>query len=282
MGNTMRQMSSSFRMFAALSALAIGNVGCASAGGYSEPSVSSFSAPSSSGYLGSSSGVSDLSVPNRGEARGELIVRPDTVSIMFAFREKHADAQQALANLEAAVADMERRLKEATGGAASVRMCGAAIRREAGGKSADAEEGDATVLVDGSIDVGLAPELDYWRRGRLLAAIAKVTGAVERSFKEATNKELKEGEAKIERAARFNEPAVTVKDLEVHRAKLVEKWVKRARAFGDAAQSGAAPLQLVDCAVPAQIEQRVISLEEVGLSLPITCRLDVLSARAAQ
>lgn len=273
----MRRTIFSLSIFAAISALAAGGVGCGSAA-YPEPSVgSSFSGPPSSGYVGATSNVSDLSVPHRGDARAELIVRPDAASIVFAFQEQHADAQQAIASLEATAADMERRLKEATGGAASVRMCGMAIRRAGGAKYAGGEEGEAVVVVDGSIDVVLAPELDYWKRGRLLAAVAKVTGAIERSFKEAASKE----EGKSARAARFNEPAVAVKDLEAHRAKLAERWVKRARAFGDAAQSAAAPLHLVDCAVPAQIEQRVISLEEVGLSLPMTCRLDALSARAS-
>jgi hypothetical protein len=158
-------------------------------------------------------------------------------------------------------------------------MCGVAIRRapnySKSADTADTKEGEAAVVVDGSIDVRLAPELDYWKRGRLLAAVAKVTGAIEASFKEARDEETKR-----ERGARFNEPAVTVKDLETHRAKLAEQWVKRARAFGDAAQTATAPLNLVDCAVPAQIEQRVISLEEVGLSLPMTCRLDVIGRRA--
>lgn len=222
--------------------------------------------------------MSDLSVPHRGDARGELVVRPDTVAIVFALREQHADAQQALASLEATVADMERKLKEVTAGAASVRMCGVAIRRAPNySKSGDTDttEAEATVVVDGSIDVRLAPDLDYWKRGRMLAAIAKVTRAIEASFKEA-----KDEETKRERGARFNEPAVTVKDLEAHRAKLAEQWVRRARAFGDSAQTATAPLHLVDCAVPALIEQRVISLEEVGLSLPMTCRLDVLGRRA--
>jgi len=273
----MRPNPTSLAVFAALSALALVNVGCGSAGAYPEPSTSSsFSGPSTSGYSGASSSVSDLSVPHRGDARGELVVRPDTVAIVFALRDQHADAQQALASLEATVADMERKLKEVTAGAASVRMCGVAIRRAPDhGKSADTKEGEATVVVDGSIDVRLAPELDYWKRGRMLAAIAKVTRAVEASFKEA-----KDEEPKRERGARFNEPAVTVKDLEAHRAKLAEQWVRRARAFGDAAQTATAPLHLVDCAVPALIEQRVISLEEVGLSLPMTCRLDVLGRRA--
>jgi hypothetical protein len=269
----MRRQPRSFSLLAALSALAVLNVGCGAGSAYPEPSSSGsvFSSPSVSSYAGSSSGVSELSVPHRADGRGELVVRPDAVTIVFALREKHADAQQALASLEGTVADMERRLKEATAGAASVRMCGVAIRRESASKSADDEEGaTAVVVVDGSIEIGLAPELDFWKRGRLLAATAKVTA----SIKDAAQA------SKTEKEARFNEPVVMVKDLEAHRAKLAERWSKRARTFGDAAQSATAPLHLLDCAVPAHIEQRVISLEEVGLSLPMTCRLDVLGGRS--
>lgn len=258
-------------ILAALAALSVHLGGCGG-GAYPEPSTSSgFSAsPSTSMYSGASSGVSELSVPSRGEARGELIVRPDALTIVFALRETKADAQQAIASLEAEVASMEKRLREATSNAASLRMCGVAIRRVAKGKTTDDGEAlEATVVVDGSIEVSLAPELDYWKRSRLLAAIAGVTSSITESFKS----------AETDRSARFNEPAVSVKEPEAYRAKLAEMWVKRARAFRDTAQTAAAPLELVDCAVPAHIEQRVLSLEEVGLSLPVTCRLDVLRAR---
>jgi hypothetical protein len=55
----------------------------------------------------------------------------------------------------------------------------------------------------------------------------------------------------------------------------VEQWVKRARAFADAAQSPAAPLQMTDCAAPGEVAQRAVSNEEVALSLSIACHIDV-------
>ena len=45
------------------------------------------------------------------------------------------------------------------------------------------------------------------------------------------------------------------------------------------AQDPAAPLHLMDCAPPAQIEQRPISLEEIALTLAVTCRVDALHAK---
>jgi hypothetical protein len=188
--------------------------------------------------------------------------------IVFALKETQADGEQALAGLQAAAADMERRLKEATEGAASMKMCGVSIHAASKGKADDGEAGEVTVLVDGSIDVRLAPELDFWARSRTLASVTKVTRELSGLFRS----------EKPERMARFNEPSVIVKDPEVHRAKLTEAWIKRAREFAAAAQASPAPLYLLDCAPPARIEQLPISLEEVGLTLPMTCKLDALRA----
>lgn len=211
-----------------------------------------------------------MSVPQRSGVRADLIVRPDLITVVFALKEAHADPQQAIASLQAAVIDMERRLKEATAGTAEVRMCGVAIRPESTGKAdEDDEPAVVAVVVDGSVDVGLSPDLDFWARSRLLAAITRVTREIHRASKESK-------EAMPERVVRFNEPAVTLKDPEVYRAKLTEKWVRRARDFAEAAQAGQAPLNLIDCAPPARIEQLPISLEEVGLTLGITCKIDAL------
>ena len=54
----------------------------------------------------------------------------------------------------------------------------------------------------------------------------------------------------------------------------VKRWVARARAFADVAQSPHAPLAVVDCDVPASVEQNPISVVEVQLSLHIRCRID--------
>jgi hypothetical protein len=219
-----------------------------------------------SSYSGSSG--SEMSVPHRGAARADLVVRPDAVVIVFALKETQADAEMALGGLAGAAADLEKRLKEATAGAASVKMSGATMREEHKGKADDGERGEVSVVVDGSIEVGLAPGLDFWARSRLLASIARVTREIGAAFRS----------SKPERAVKFSEASVIVKDPEVYRAKLTEAWVKRARAFADAAQAGPAPLYLVDCAPPARIEQQAISLEEVGLSLAMTCRLNALGA----
>lgn len=255
--------------------LALACSACESGGGYPEAASISASGYSSSGPSASVySGASEVSIPQRSGVRADLIVRPDLITVVFVLKEAHADPQEAIASLQGAVSDMERRLKEATAGAAQVRMCGVAIRPEPTGKAADDEDepGKLTVLVDGSVDVGLAPGLDFWARSRLLAAITRVTREIHRASK--GPKESKE--TKPERVVQFNEPSVTLKDPEVYRAKLTEKWVRRAKDFAEAAQAGQAPLNLIDCAPPARIEQAPISLEEVGLTLGMTCKIDAL------
>jgi hypothetical protein len=247
--------------------LTLSALGCESGGGFPGPS-----SMSGSGYSGSSSapssysGGSQMNVPNRAAGRADLVVRPDALVIVFALKETQADGQQALAGLKEVAADMERRLKETTAGAASMKMCGVSIQAEPGKKVDDGEAGEVTVLVDGSIEVKLAPELDFWARSRLLASVAKVTRELSGQLRS----------SKPERMARFNEPSVVVLDPEVHRAKLTEAWIKRSREFAAAAQASPAPLYLLDCAPPARIEQLPISLEEVGLTLPMTCRIDAL------
>ena len=71
---------------------------------------------------------------------------------------------------------------------------------------------------------------------------------------------------------------VIVKNPESYRGKLTELWVQRARAFAAAAQAREAPLYVLDCAPPGDIVQKQRSLEEIALSLSLTCRLGSLKA----
>ena len=249
--------------------------GCAPAAEY--PSTPSSSFGSSSGYsasLGSSThSGAGISVPARGAAQGDLVVRPDVILLGFALKETDTDPQKALAAAQAATGEVTQRLQKATGGAAAVRMCGTSVSpapASAAYSKGDDKEAKAprfAVVVDGSIEVRLGAELDYWARSRIVAAIAQAT----RELADAT-KDVKDGS----RGARFDELRPAVKDAEPHRAKLVARWVTRARAFADAAETEAAQLHLIECTPPGEIEQKVISLEEIGLSLAVSCRVDAL------
>lgn len=222
--------------------------------------------------MGSSSFASEsFSAPQRAAQRGELVVRPDTITIVFALKKKDLDPQKAIGALEKAAADVLARFQEATSGAATMKMCGASVRPVSQGKSDDGDAVMYAVVVDGSIDVRLAPEQDYWARSRLIASITQATRRLTAPSKDDASRA----------DMRFDEPQITLKDPEVHRAKLVERWAARARAFGDAVQAAAAPLYMLDCAPPAPIELRPISLEEVGLSLSVSCRVDTPRSTAS-
>lgn len=256
-------------------ALLVAASGCASAA----PSYQSQPSISGSGYsasVGSSfSGGDGFSAPQRQQARGELVVRPDAIVIVFAVKETNPDAQKAIASLQAFTADIGRRFQEATSGASSMKMCGASVQPVSKGKVKDSEVTEYAVIVDGSIEIALAPEQDYWARSRLIAAISLVTRAIASPPPAADG----EREPPPAPAVRFDEPQILVKDPEIHRAKLTERWIKRARDLAAAAQDAAAPLHLVGCGPPAQIEQRPISLEEIALSLAVSCRVDTFSPR---
>ncbi|AKT37825.1 hypothetical protein [Chondromyces crocatus] len=224
------------------------------------------SAPPLSPYASGAS-VSSIaaspSVPQRGAMKSDLVVRPDALELGFALRETAADAQRAVAAAQAAVSEVEKRVEEATGGAATVRMCGVASAPYAPGKAEGDKKGEVSVTVDGTIEVPLAASLDYWARARLLAALTQVT----RELQKASTDDGRKG-------ASFEVPRPVVKEAEAHRAALTERWVRRVRAFAEVAQGGTVPLHIVDCAPPGGIEQQVLSLEEVALSLAIACRLD--------
>jgi hypothetical protein len=246
-------------------ALALAAPGCGAAP--HEPSSPSLSAYSSGSSFSSPSSPSGPAVPQHGAVKADLVVRPDTLVLGFAIREVAADPENALASAQASVADLGRRLGQVTSGAATLKMCGTSISSFRSGKAADSEPAEAAVVVDGTVEVPLAPSLDYWARSRLLAGITRVTQDLTAAAKKAED----EG-----RGATFEQPRPVVKEPEAHRAELSARWIRRARAFAEAAQAAAAPLYLVDCAPPGEIEQRAISLEEIGLSLSVACRLDAL------
>jgi hypothetical protein len=214
---------------------------------------------------------------------GDLVVRPDLLTIVFAAQVTDADPQKAIATLEKYTATILGRFQEASGGAATMKMCGSSVRPVSKGTSDEGPDVEYTVLSDGSIDVRLTPEQDYWARSRLIGAITKTARDL---VDEAQAGEKSNGKAAPERSPRsvpgvhFNEPQLSVKDVDVYRPKLLERWAKKAREFADAVQAASAPLYMVDCAPPAAIEQKPISLEEIGLTLPVSCRVDALRTPA--
>lgn len=257
-------MRSTKLVFFALSSLASAVAGCA-------PSqVPEPSAPSMvSSYSGGSSfsAPSMPAVPHRDSASSDLVVRPDLVCVPFVLRAYGEDPRAVVKLLETTVAAVKERFGSATQGAATLKMLGAHAMPHATGK---AVEDDAApqyaVTVDGSIDVKLSADADYWARARIVAALAEASLSAK--------PKARKDEPQID--CSFEAPQLKVSDPEAYRPELLKRWSERTRAFARGVESNGAPLDLVDCAPPAGISQVPLSLEQVGLSLAVTCHLDVV------
>ena len=197
-----------------------------------------------------------------------LVVRPDMLVMEVRIEKDDANAGRALALAQIAVADLTTRLQQATSGAAAFIPCGTQVTPVAGTGKAPATAGAFRVLLEGRIEVALAPNLDYWKRSALVVALAEVAHWYEAARAAKT----------ADKGVSLSRTQVIVRNPESYRGKLTEMWVERARAFAAAAQAREAPLYVLDCAPPGDIVQKQRSLEEIALSLPVTCRLGSLKA----
>jgi hypothetical protein len=197
-----------------------------------------------------------------------LVVRPDMLVMEVRIQKDDANAGGALALAQLAVADLTTRLQRATSGAAMFIPCGTQVTPVGGKGQVAATAGAFRVLLEGRIEVALAPQLDYWKRSALVVALAEVADWYEAARAAKTP----------DRGVSLSRTQVIVKNPESYRGKLTDLWVQRARAFAAAAQTREAPLYLLDCAPPGDIVQKQRSLEEIALSLSVTCRLGSLKA----
>jgi len=210
------------------------------------------------------------------EVDAALVARPDGLVMEARIKTEDTTASRALAQAQTSAADLVARLQQATAGAATLTMCGTRVTPLIGKISKSvAAPGAATdafeVILEGRIEVALAADLDYWKRSGLVGALAELADSYDRARDAA--KSAGKGDS-----VSISNMRVVVKDTESHRGKLTELWVQRARAFASAAQAHEAPLYLLDCAPPGDIVQKERSLEEVALTLSVSCRLGSLKA----
>ncbi len=258
-------MRSTKLAFFALSALALAAPGCASSQA-PEPSAPSMVSSYSAGSGFSASAPSMPAVPHRDASSSDLVVRPDLVCVPFVLRAYGEDPRAVVKLLEATVAAVKDRFGSATQGSATLKMLGANAMQHATGKAEDDDAPQYAVTVDGSIDVKLAADADYWARARIVAALAEASLSA--------RPKARKGEPQID--CSFEAPQLKVSDPEAYRPELLKRWSERTRAFARGVESNGAPLDLVDCAPPAGITQVPLSLEQVGLSLAVACHLDVV------
>ncbi|MFO0759754.1 MAG: hypothetical protein U0359_24920 [Byssovorax sp.] len=234
-------------------------------GAYPEPAPPSLLSNASYGSSSSSfSAPSSPSVPQH-NAHGDLIVKPDLACVSFVLRTEVLDAKAGLDLLQRASSAIAKRFEMATAGAARTKMLGAVVNGVSHSKLSSTD-GKPTFVVtaDGSIEASMDKEADYWARARLVAAL--VTAASEKEVA------AEKGQPEIETA--FGSPELKLRDPEAFRAELEKRWIARARAFASAAESQAAPLAIVNCEPPPVITVTPISVEQIALSLPVSCRID--------
>lgn len=244
------------------------------------PSLSFSPPPVLSSAYSMSASVSSISVAGRTPDRHDLVVRPDTLALNFGVRVTEPTPQAAMAALRALLDAIGQRMAADTGGAATLRPCdfrSSLVKTGAyssqGGASPEPGPGSGpgqgpprTLSATGAVEIALAPDADYWARARLLAAIDDGVRALS----------VQEPEGPGKKSVTFSAPSLEVKDVERYRPELSRRWVNKVRAFaGPAATLANAPLRVGPCDPPTAITQRILSVEEVALALPVTCKLDV-------
>jgi hypothetical protein len=207
--------------------------------------------------------------PERVPVRAEFTVRPDVLRVYLTVSLETEEPAKALPTLQRTLEQFHRRLRDALGADATLLPRGARFSRPSKNNKLSLPEDDGTfVAVEGLLEVALPAELDFWVRGSRLGTLSRICHETERDSQ------------LMKKSPRFSFTPIEarVAQPEAHRAELLRRFVTRARELAEAAGSPSAPLYVMDCTPPGAVEQTLISLEEVGLTLSLHSRLDVLPA----
>ncbi|WP_257452964.1 hypothetical protein [Archangium lipolyticum] len=207
-------------------------------------------------------------VPEVAAVESDKTVRPDVLVVRFSVSQETGSLEQALPVLKAAVDRYVRAAAEATKSEVVPRLAGFGVQETGYGRKISSDSSTRYAVVHGSLEVALPATLDFWGRSALAAKLHELSRT---TASEAEKQKL---------FASFVGPVPALRDPESHRAELLELWVKRTRAFAATAQAESAPLAPVECTPPGAVQQRAVSLEEVALTLPVSCRLAVVPASA--
>ena len=199
--------------------------------------------------------------------RADLVVRPDLLRVSFSVALEAEGVEQGLPLLQRACEQLQRRSREALGTEVTLRLRDARFVKPAPKKLSFPEDDERTsVTVDGTLEVPLPEGLDFWARSSRVGTLARVCHELQHEGRE----------EKRRPRLTFGNVEALVSQPESHRAELLRRFVARVRELAAAAGSPEAPLHVVDCAPAGPVEQAPASLEEVGLTLHVHCRLDVL------
>ena len=199
-----------------------------------------------------------------GRSSADLVVRPDVILINFTLKKLTDDPEAGLGAIQAYVEELKKRYRAASE-SAEIETNNLSVRAAPEKQNPNLQE----VLVSGAIELPLLPELDYWKRAHLLVSLVQIAKTVATQQKDAKKAIL----------AQIAEPTALLKNPEAFRPELIRLWLEQVRSFSKAAQSPAAPLEILQCDPPRKVSQQHISLEEVGLSLSLNCRLDIAKGR---
>lgn len=200
-------------------------------------------------------------------ARAELVVRPDVVRVSVSVSlELNEGVEHALPQLQRACEQLHRRFQDALGTGVTFRPRNVRFDRAALKRLAMPEDAATHAAVDGVFEVPLPSELDFWARTARVGTLARLCHGAQSDSRQ--SKKLPH--------VGFGTPEALVAQPEAHRAELLRRFAARVRELASAVGSPEAPLHVVDCSAPGPVEQSPVSLEEVGLSLPVHCRLDVV------
>jgi hypothetical protein len=201
------------------------------------------------------------------------VVRPDALAVDFALRTVVDDPDVGVRILAEATKALEGRFAEVVPrGSLSLRMramniepaphaSGKVLLRKEGASRDTARE-PVAVTVDGRIVVAMAPTQDYWERSHLLArmnAVADRLGA-------------NDGGEAAHHAITFGRIEPHVRAPDALRAELAQRWATQRRQAVREVQAGDVTLARDVCAPAAQVVARLVSFEEIELTLPIECR----------
>ncbi len=194
----------------------------------------------------------------RPPAQAELVVPAELARLSFSVKVINPELDRALYSVKAASDELLKRAKAAAGPGATLRLrnLGTQSDREKSFKSSTPVQ----YALEGELEVAL-PAGDFFARARIVAALENLSRELESS-----TRDFKPGYLMT-----FGQVESRVKDPEVHRATLLKLWNARAKELVEAASGQGA--QLSGCDVPGRVAQRTAAMEEVELTLEVSCKL---------
>ena len=229
------------------------------------------------GYSTSSSGAGSFSSPtsvsspsegsapravNAVETASNLLVKPDEVRVCFTLRALTTDAPKALEDFRALTAELDRRFKETVAKDASLVMKNVAVTPDEGSskKTSDGTKAKVfAVVATGYVELVLPENASYWERARLVGSATQLAAVFSAAHNETPVRAIVTG------------PEIHVKAPEAHRKTLLEKWVRKSQELSKTAKIAGRTLDFASCSPPGDVQQRLLSLEEAELTLPVSC-----------